>query len=273
MVFTQQHVQPAGIFENLHNGQISCVAFADSRTLITAGEDCVISVFLIKTSPNKAVDLAPRQSLFGHKTPVHHIVVSKYFSTMVTVSVDGQAFIWDLNRLEFIRKLAFNRPVECAQMNEISGEIMLCSGPNLILFSLNGNLILDQNLCVDPGDYVQCCAFYDGSGGNEWLENFLVFTGHKNGRVNVWRKVVRSGRWVLELVKRLDHADPNSEDGRNYDAAITAITPRCKAVYTGDDDGRVVSLLSLSVSCLSFFLFFFYFGRGGGQCVALLFSL
>ncbi|KAJ2900346.1 beige beach domain-containing protein [Zalerion maritima] len=230
--------KPAGIFENLHNGQLSCVVFADSRTLVTAGEDCVVGVYTLKTAPGKIVDLAPRQSLFGHKTPVNQIAVSKHFSTMVSVSVDGQAFLWDLNRLEFIRKLNFNRPVESAQMNEVSGEIMLAAGPNLVMFTLNGELILDQNVCLDGDDFIHCCAFYEGL-GNEWLENFLVFTGHRRGRVNVWRKVVRAGRWALELVKKLDHVNPKSEHGTNHEAAITAITPRSNGVYTGDDEGRV----------------------------------
>ncbi len=42
-------------------------------------------------------------------------------------------------------------------------------------------------------------------------------------------------------MRRLDHTDPKSESGANVDAAITCITPMPQLVYTGDDDGRVVS--------------------------------
>ncbi|CAK7229586.1 Beige protein-like 1 [Sporothrix curviconia] len=232
----------AGLFENLHIGQISCVAFADSKTLITAGEDCAVSVYaVVQSGSGKPVELLTRSSLFGHKTPVTTVAVSNAFSTLLTVSQDGVAMLWDLNRLEFIRKLPGARPVECARINDVTGEIMLCSGPNVVLYTLNGELLLDQNVCDGgPEDYVHSCAFYEGA-GSEWLENCLVFTGHRRGRVNIWRKTVGPrGRWVLELVRRLDHVDPKSEVGANVDAAITCITPMPQLVYTGDDDGRVL---------------------------------
>lgn len=228
----------AGINENLHIGQISCIVIADSKTLITAGEDCVVSVYTIQTASGKPVELLQRSSLFGHKAPVTSIAVSKAFSTFVTVSADGHAFLWDLNRLEFIRKLPNNRAVECARINDVSGEIMLCSGPNVTLYNLNGDLILDQNVCGEHDDFIHSCAFYEGS-GSEWLETYLVFTGHKRGRVNIWKRALKHGKWCLEFVRRLDHIDARSETGTNTEAAITCITPLPQVVYTGDDDGRV----------------------------------
>ncbi|KAI1295727.1 beige/BEACH domain-containing protein [Xylaria venustula] len=236
--FSSENRKSAGVSENLHIGQISCIVIADSKTLITAGEDCVVSVFTTLSQPNKPVELLHRSSLFGHKTPVTTIAVSKAFSTVVTISGDGHAFLWDLNRLEFIRKLPGNRVVECASINDVSGEIMLCSGPNVTLYTLNGELLLDQNLCSEHDDYVHSCAFYEGS-GNEWLESYLIFTGHRRGRVNIWKRAVKNGKWVLELVRRLDHIDPRSETGANTEAAVTCITPMPQLVYTGDDDGRV----------------------------------
>ncbi|KAI0013823.1 beach-domain-containing protein [Xylariaceae sp. FL0662B] len=236
--FFTENRKSAGVSENLHIGQISCVVVADSKTLITAGEDCVVSVFTIQGASGKHVDLLHRSSLFGHKTPVTTIAVSKAFSTFVTISKDGHAFLWDLNRLEFVRKLPSTRPVECARINDVSGEIMLCSGPNVALYTINGDLLLDQNVCAEHDDFVHSCSFYEGS-GNEWLENYLVFTGHRRGRVNIWKRAVKNGKWALELVRRLDHIDTRSETGTNTEAAITCITPMPQLVYTGDDDGRV----------------------------------
>ncbi|KAI0019945.1 hypothetical protein F4780DRAFT_403961 [Xylariomycetidae sp. FL0641] len=236
--FTENR-RSAGVNENLHIGQISCILVADSKTLITAGEDCVVSVFTIHSASNKPVELMHRSSLFGHKTPVTTIAVSKAFSTLVTVSGDGHAFLWDLNQLQFVRRLPSTRPVECARINDASGEIMLCSGPNVALYTLNGELLVDQNVCAgDPDDIVSACAFYEGSGA-EWLESFLILTGHRRGRANIWKRAVRNGRWRLELVRRLDHIDARSENGTNTEAAITCITPMPQLVYTGDDDGRV----------------------------------
>ncbi|OAQ67406.1 Beige/BEACH domain-containingprotein [Purpureocillium lilacinum] len=230
--------KPAGLFENLHTGQISCACFADSKTLITAGEDCVVSVFTVTTSPGKPVELVPRSSVFGHKTPVTTIAVSKALSTFVTVSSDGQAFLWDLNQLSFIRKLPLVRPVECARINDVTGEILLGSGPNVLLYTLNGSLILDQNVCMEQEDAVLSCAFYEGA-GNEWLENHLIFTGHTKGRINVWRKSVIGGKWTLEPLRRLDHVDYKNEKGDNTEAGITCITPMPTCLYSGDEDGRV----------------------------------
>ncbi|RYP22664.1 hypothetical protein DL765_001514 [Monosporascus sp. GIB2] len=242
--FFTENRKSAGVNEALHIGQISCVVVADSKTLITAGEDCVVSVFGIQTASGKPVELAHRSSLFGHKMPVTTIAVSRAFSTLVTVSADGHVFLWDLNRLEFVRKLPTSparAQIECARINDISGEIMLCSGPNVALYTINGDPILDQNVCgaAEPDDFVHSCAFYEGS-GNEWLASYLVFTGHKRGRVNIWKRVVsREGRWALEFVRRLDHVDARSEAGLNTEAAITCIAPMPQLVYTGDDDGRV----------------------------------
>jgi WD40 repeat protein len=219
---------------------------------------------MVHSSPNKPlVELHPRSSLFGHKNPVTHIAVSKSFSTILTVSShDGVAFLWDLNRLEFIRKLpgggGGGRPVECVRINDVTGDVMLCCGQHVLLYTLNGELILDQNVCGaasssgetttttgagSTDDFVHSCAFYEGSGGNEWLENQLVFTGHKRGVVNVWKKAVDegTGKWVLRFMRRLDHANPKSETGQNVDAAVTCVAPMPGLVYTGDDDGRVVS--------------------------------
>lgn len=175
------------------------------------------------------------------------IAVSKAFSTFVTVSSDGQALLWDLNQLAFIRKLPLVRPVEDAKINNVTGEILLCSGPTILLYSLNGSLILDMKVCLDQDDYVHSCAFYEGA-GNEWLEDQLLFTGHRRGRVNIWRKSIMSGKWTLELLRRLDHVDRRTEAGENVEAGITCISPMPTCVYTGDEDGRVVSLQTLITS-------------------------
>lgn len=231
----------AGLFENLHQGQLSGAIFASSQTLITAGEDCVLSAHTMLTT-SKGFELQPRAALFGHKTPVTTMAVSKSFSTLLTASSDGTVILWDLNRFDFVRRLAHGRTIECARINDVSGDIMLCRGQKLALYTLNGDLLLDQNVCTDHDDWIASCAFYEGT-GNEWLEANLIFTGQRRGVVNVWRKIVgKDGKWALELVKRLDHSDPRrkAEDGGNVEAAITCITPMAQCVYTGDEDGRVV---------------------------------
>lgn len=270
----------AGLFENLHQGQISCAVFASSQLLLTAGEDCVISAHAVVTTPSKPVEIQPRSSLFGHRTPVTILAVSKSFSTLLSASIDGTVLLWDLNRLELVRKLTSGKGViECAKINDVTGDIMLCRGSKVTLYTLNGEFLLEQSVADprDHEDYIASCAWYEGT-GNEWLENSLCFTGQKGGVVNIWRKAVVRGKWALELVKRMDHVDrggrgrdagnevtaigslpvpgdkgkggrsrSRSSIGGSEGAAITCIRPMAQCVYTGDEDGRVVSTILLLV--------------------------
>ena len=113
-----------------------------------------------------------------------------------------------------------------------------------MLFSLNGQLLLEQAVATgNHDDTIVSCAFYEGV-GNEWLEAELIFTGHRRGVVNVWKTSITSdGKWMLALVKRLEHSEPRVD--RSFaavtSAAITCILPMPTVVYTGDDDGKVVS--------------------------------
>lgn len=171
-----------GLFEHVHVSQISCIIFADSQTLITAGEDCVISIWGVSYT-SKSVDLQSRGSLFGHRTAITTLTASRSFRTLLSAAEDGQVLLWDLNRLEILRKLTNGAPVTCARINDVNGTLMICRGPDLTLFTLNGDPILDQNVCTED-DVITSCAFYEGS-GTDWLKRQLIFTGHRRGVVNV----------------------------------------------------------------------------------------
>ncbi|KAL8713271.1 MAG: hypothetical protein Q9225_006798 [Loekoesia sp. 1 TL-2023] len=225
-----------GLFEHVHVTQISCVLFVDSQTLITAGDDCVISVWGVSYT-SKSVELQPKGSLFGHRTAVTTLAASRSFRTLFSASEDGQVLLWDLNRLEIVRKLTKGEMVTCAKMNDVNGRIMVCRGQDLTLFTLNGEVLVDQNVCTEE-DRVVSCAFYEGS-GNDWLKRELVFTGHWKGVVNIWNVAIRGGAFVLEHIKRMHHLD---QAGYNIKASVTCVLPLAKRVYTGDEEGRVVSL-------------------------------
>lgn len=61
---------------------------------------------------------------------------------------------------------------------------MLCRASEVSLWTINGDLMVQQNICVEGDDRITSCAFYEGH-GNEYLERNLIFTGHKKGVVNV----------------------------------------------------------------------------------------
>lgn len=111
------------------------------------------------------------------------------------------------------------------------------------MYTLNGELILEQNVCApnEHDDWITACAFYEGH-GNEWVESELVFTGHRRGVVNVWRKTVgRAGKWGLEFLKRLDGGEKRGDVGAvgRELGRVTSILALPQCLYIGDEDGRV----------------------------------
>src|SRR5690606_10784272 len=131
------------------------------------------------------------------------MAVSRSFSTLVTSSTDRVVLVWDLNRLQFIRPLTLpigTSPVECIAMNDVNGEILVCHGQIVSVYTINGEMIVSQSVCEKQDDIVMSCAFYEGV-GNEWLERDLIFTGHRRGVVKVWNKTVGRNGWELVCIK------------------------------------------------------------------------
>ncbi|KAJ5689192.1 hypothetical protein N7462_003584 [Penicillium macrosclerotiorum] len=226
-----------GHFEHLHVGQLSHASFADSRTLITCGTDCTISLWTVTTTP-RAVDLQPVGSLFGHRCPVTVLAVSRSFSALLSASGDGRIMLWDLNRRCFVRELPATGIVNCARINDVTGDIIICRGNRITMYTLNGDLLVDQPVCDSPDDHVLSCVFYEGV-QNEWLERELVLTGHSRGVVNIWSKVIHGGQFELELIRQLHHTDSSRDNGANISSGISCILALPQVVYTGDEAGRV----------------------------------
>ena len=240
--FAADQRAPAGLFEHVHQTQVSAAAFADRATLVTAGEDGVVAVWSVTGAPRHP-DLALQGCLCGHAAPVTCLAVSPAFRTLLSAAADGSVLLWDLNRRDLVRVLARGGdedgadPVDCARIHSATGTIALARGARVALHTLNGARLLEQHACVEGDEAVTCCAFYEGAGA-EHVERLLLFTGHRRGAVNVWALAVHEGRWGLELVKRMVHADAG---GQAHSAAITAVMPMPLSVYTGDEEGRVVS--------------------------------
>lgn len=54
----------------------------------------------------------------------------------------------------------------------------------ILLSTINGEKIIDQDIKVGSDDVVSCCAFYETL-GSDWIETELIFTGHRRGVANV----------------------------------------------------------------------------------------
>lgn len=237
--FSKNSGRLLGLYENTHVGAITTAIFVDSKTLVTAGADCTIGVWNVVIGKD-IVEIAPTTHLFGHRTAVTVLAASRVFSTLLSVSSDGQVLIWGLNRSNCIRVLlpAGGTSIQAARMSNVSGHILLLRGPNALLYTLNGHLLVEQKLCDRDDDEILSAAFYEGA-GNEYLERELIFTGHALGVTNVWTLTTLSdGSWYMQLVKRLQNIDGSEGLGR-APAGITSVLPVAKAVYTGDEDGNV----------------------------------
>lgn len=69
-------------------------------------------------------------------------------------------------------------------MNDATGDIATCSGPNLHWWTVNGDLFAEQMICADAKKGILACVFYEGV-GHEWIAKDLLFTAHKEGVVRV----------------------------------------------------------------------------------------
>ncbi|ETN40783.1 uncharacterized protein HMPREF1541_05063 [Cyphellophora europaea CBS 101466] len=226
-----------GLFEHLHIGQLSCAIFADSKTLITAGTDSTVAVWEIHHH-GKVLNLLPKATLFGHREPATVLAMSRSFNALLSASKAGELMLWDLNRCEFVRRIDGNMEIQCACVNDVTGNIVLCHGSQISVYTINGDLLVRQESGDRSGEHIVSCACYEGA-GNEWLERDIIFTGHKWGVVRIWNKVIHDGRFELELIRQLNHVDSSRGDGANVSSAISCILPMPQMVYTGDEDGRV----------------------------------
>lgn len=75
--------------------------------------------------------------------------------------------------------------VKYARINSTTGHIILCCGQRLVLYTLNGRKLVDQETCENTDDSITCCAFFSGA-ESEWVEEGeYIFTGHRSGIVKV----------------------------------------------------------------------------------------
>ncbi|KXS11307.1 beach-domain-containing protein [Gonapodya prolifera JEL478] len=231
-----------GIFESMHLGAVTCAQFADEETLITGGTDSVLCVWKLRKI--QGLDFVLAQSLRGHRSSVSCLFVCHSFSTIVSGSVeDDFAIVWDLNRMKYVRSLPNEKGIQAVSMNESTGDIVVCSGTTIRVFTINGDLLLSKTTSPQSSDYIMCCAIYtsdDERGGD------CVITGHRKSGIRLWRVVPESSRdssnsiginpgvrWELRLLRSLEYKVDS--------APITCVSPSLSRRYllSGDAKGRL----------------------------------
>ncbi|PNS13901.1 Beige 1 [Sphaceloma murrayae] len=223
-----------GLYEALHVGPICTSLFLDSRTLLTGGADSVIGIFDLSRTSNDNIDLRPRVYLHGHRASITQLSTARAFATLVSADADGKVVVWDLNRYDnlHILRQPFQAPISALEISDLTGHILLAVGNAVSLYTLNGHKLLDQRLC-DADDAVLSAAFYEGTGGGEWVKDTVLFTGHRRGTVRVWvLTTLEDGTWHLLLVRQLSMEGTGTE-------GVCALKVGERGVWAGDEEGNV----------------------------------
>ncbi|KAL6705713.1 Beige protein-like 1 [Coniothyrium glycines] len=249
--YESQSKKLVGLFEHLHSGQLTISLFVDGRTLITTGTDCTLGIWNVTKGERGQVEIQNLTTLFGHKSPVVTLAASRAYSAFLSASLDGRVFLWDLNRSEFVRELDLGpgqrrnpTPIQLARINNATGHIVLACRHRLIVTTLNGTVLLNEDICDNEDDQegITALAVYEGV-GNDWFERELIFTGHRRGIVKIFHlspdnaaSSETSSPWSIKLINVLNHSDPNNSTPA---APVTCILPMPQNVFTGDEDGKV----------------------------------
>jgi WD40 repeat protein len=120
-------------------------------------------------------------------------------------------------------------------INDNTGDIITCDGTQVIVWDVNGDLIISQNLSQfdnQKDDEVLKCIPLEGR-PSQVFDGKLFFTGHNSGTVRIWNKVFNSeiGGWKLEMVRLLEPV---------YDIPVTHlyISNDYKFLISSDNLGR-----------------------------------
>jgi len=262
-LLSTENFRSLATYESAHLGQVTAAVFADDDRLITGGEDSVVSVWRILKRQRQ--ELRPQKDLTGHVGPITSLAVSSTYSFIVSGSTDGTCIIWDLNQLRYIRTLRnLGGVVTVISINEVTGEIATCAGTQLMVWSINGDLLAKVNTSTAQDATILACCFLESRNS----QGDIVFTAHANSKIRMWAFVYNAAvnhyeshlhtehwrkgdgdgnaepNWTLERIRNIDvvaNRDIPGKTNRSKVARITAITAvsEQKRIYAGTSTGYV----------------------------------
>ncbi|KAL7877774.1 hypothetical protein SRHO_G00044170 [Serrasalmus rhombeus] len=202
------------VWEGLSDwGEAVCAACPNSNTLITAGSSSVVCVWDMSISKDKLKHIKLKQALYGHTDTVTCVVASEAHSVIISGSQDQTCILWDLEELSYITQLpTHSSGVSALAINDLTSEIVSCSGTHLYLWTMKGQLLASANNPFGPEGSIQCCCFTQKY---EWDSRNVIITGCADGVVRIWKtaytKVQLPGH--EEHSESLGHAvSPSTED-------------------------------------------------------------
>ncbi|VDM30874.1 unnamed protein product [Hydatigera taeniaeformis] len=204
------------VFEMVNSSQVLCAAAPNASTIVTAGMTGVVKVWQLR-GPNEeqgkpfcpsdwnasmeghgsgvvfgttASSLQLTGCLYGHTDVVTCLAASDSFNLIVSGGRDCTCIVWDLRYLIFLRQLgagsggaAYKAPVAAVCISEATGDIAVCAGAWLYLWSITGDLIACLNTAPDQSNQIYCVAM---STLRDWEPGHVVITGGSDGFVRMW---------------------------------------------------------------------------------------
>nr|CAB3264215.1 neurobeachin-like protein 1 [Phallusia mammillata] len=179
--------KPMQIFENLSCGEILCATMATETLFITGDKNTVVHVWQIPAVKDRNKTMTLVKSLYGHTQPVTSVCACASYGIIVSGAEDGSCILWDLNHLAFVRQLGTttSTPVSHICINGNTGDIVTCSGADLCLWSINGQLITHASALSSNARHQKITALSIGS-LNDWDSDAVIATGHADGYVRFW---------------------------------------------------------------------------------------
>lgn len=153
----------------------------------------------------------------------NHFLSFSQNSVLVSGGADGQVVIWDLNRLDLIRRLPTHPgPVAGIGIHPSSGLIVTCADANIYVWSMNGELVAEETISESSNDFIHSVAL---SMTPEWIDETMIITGHRDGCLRFFRLVLLTdSQSSRQPLKRPSILEP-SKARTGY-----SVSPRAKQV-------------------------------------------
>ena len=238
------------IHDGMHSSPITAAKLSkDGQWLVTGCMDSTVRVWKYNGSI-----LCLKTTFCGHdKGKITCIDVSTEFGTIVTGGADGNALLWDLRTLTFLRKLrnayftvqeSLSKAVTSISINHKNGNIFAVIESTLNLFDVNGNSV-GRQILNDTFSNLDMPSYGVATDCPEWSESGIVaVTGHQNGNVRLWGLNYESESLVMRHILQ---SNPHS-------CSITClrlIGNNQNILLVGDKSGKMSICKTLQLDTLS----------------------
>lgn len=176
--------RPLAVVEQMVPDRITCLAQARAKSIVAGSSDGMVSIWELDGA-KREVTLS--KLLRGHDDAVLCVAASSAWSVVLTGSKDRTAIVWDLNRGTYVRTLrGHDAGVHLVAIDEKTCHLATASGPEVRLWSINGELLACLETSANVSEPVASLAFFERDYHVGRLA--VLLTGHR-GRVIAWEAV------------------------------------------------------------------------------------